>query len=174
MSTKYVLTQTLTTIIEEIRMIEIAISCNDKSMQNNFMSVAKLERLKINLQQLETALNAREDRSDAVDVTTDGLQQQIASLNVLINQRKSPVPLPDITVPAASLVSVTIGEKSFTRACNGVKTSDTILLTIKAMGVNYGLRGWSVPSDNNVLIKLQCPILSVGGTDIVFAATAFR
>ncbi len=103
--------------------------------------------------------------------------QMLTQLNLLIAQlqaRKTVVNFPDVTIPASSLITLTLGEKTFNIPVSGIKTTDIAVLTPKDQPANYGLRGWSIPSDGNVQIREQCPILSVGGSPLTFSLVAFR
>jgi hypothetical protein len=115
-------------------------------------------------------INTMQLRMAQVDTNTATLVAQLAA-------RKAVVPLPDVTVTQTATVALTAGERTFNVACPGiVKTTDTILLVNKnAYPTGYGLRGYSVPSDNNLSIVLQCPALILGGAfSIAFSVYAIR
>lgn len=101
----------------------------------------------------------------------DAVQQTIIDQ---LAQRKAPVPLGDVSVPASALITLTGGEITTTRTLTGIKTTDIIAVTPKSLSAGYGLRGFSIPSDNNITLRLQAPILSTGGTAQAFTVVAFR
>lgn len=101
----------------------------------------------------------------------------IAAQNTLIAQlqaRKQFIALPDVTIPAASLVSALATEKVFTMTCTGLRTTDTVTVTPKSLPVGYGLRSWSVAQNDQIVLRVQAPILSLGGSAIVFGVSVFR
>ncbi len=59
-------------------------------------------------------------------------------------------------------------------ACSGLKTTDRVIVTPKVLSAGYGLRFWSIPANDKITITLQCPVLTVGGTEKVYSITAFR
>lgn len=171
----HITTATFLAIIDEISMIEVALSCNDQHMRNQFVDQIRIDRLKINVATLEATLNTRDDTNDATAAAITGLTQQVAALQNLINERKQAITLPDVVVPASALVTLTLGERTVSNLpCVGLKSTDVLLLTIKSMPVNYGLRSWTPGNDVVASIKLQMPILALAGPTITFAATAFR
>lgn len=106
------------------------------------------------------------------------LAAQQAAMQTMLDElakRKQVVPLPDVTIPASELITVLAGERAFANlACTGLRTTDTVIVTPKTISVGYGIRGWSIPANDRITIRLQCPVLTVGGTAQVFAITAFR
>lgn len=115
-----------------------------------------------------------EDRAEL----TAQVQAMIAAQAELIAQlqaRKAVVALPDVTVAASQLVTVTAGERSFLNLpCAGVLTTDTIVVTPKSLPTGFGLRGWSIPQNGRIALRVQCPVLTVGTTALTVAVTAFR
>lgn len=101
----------------------------------------------------------------------DAVQQTIIDQLAL---RKAPIPLGDVTIPASALITLTGGEITTTRTLTGIKTTDAIAVTPKSLSAGYGLRGFSIPSENSITLRLQAPVLSAGGTAQTFTVVAFR
>lgn len=181
------LTQHIDIINQIINKLYVGLSCNNQWMRNQYAMQANalrktldnsafsnLDGIGTTLSNIATSLSALENSDTSFAAQLATLNASLTSLSAQVAAKKSVVSLPDVTVPASALITLTVGEKTVTRQCVGLKTTDTLLLTVKTMGANYGLRGYSIAANDSVIIKLQCPILTVGGSDIVFSAIAFR
>lgn len=105
----------------------------------------------------------------------EAMLMQQAELIAQLQARKAVVALPDVTVTASQLVTLTAGERTFSNLpCAGVLTTDTIVVTPKSIPSGFGLRGWSIPQNGRIALRVQCPVLTVGTTALTVSVTAFR
>lgn len=125
----------------------------------------------------DAALAAEVSRIDTLQGNMGVVQANTTALLAQLAARKAIVQLPDVTVSQTASLALLVGERTYSVACAGVvKATDTILLQAKsAYPAGYGLRGYTVPSDNNLSIVLQCPALILGGSfSIPFSVFAIR
>lgn len=123
----------------------------------------------------QATLTAQQKALQDMDVKLAAQQAAMQTLLDELAKRKQVVPLPDVIIPASELITLLAGERAFANlACTGLRTTDTVIVTPKTISVGYGIRGWSIPANDRITIRLQCPVLTVGGTAQVFAITAFR
>lgn len=97
-----------------------------------------------------------------------------ASIDALA-ARKYEVLLPDVTIAASQLVTLTTGERTFANLpCAGVLTTDTLRVSPKSMPSGFGIRGWSIPRAGRIDLRLQCPVLTVGTAALTVSVSAIR
>lgn len=125
----------------------------------------------------EHTKNVSQDMSIAalVDQITI-LSANVLALTAAVNAKKDIITLPDVVVPSASLIQVALGPRTFNDlACAGLRTTDTLVLSVKSLPANFGLRAFTHTKANMVSsITLQCPIAAVAPGNAVFAALAIR
>lgn len=110
-----------------------------------------------------------------VDAALEAMQRPQTEILAQLAARKQVITLPDVTVTANQLITLTAGERTFSNLpCAGVKTTDTIIVTPKTMPPGTGLRGWSIPNNGRIALVVQCPILTLGDTALTVSVTAFR
>jgi hypothetical protein len=129
--------------------------------------IEALQGLSATQQQTNQMLAAHDAALAAVNAAQDQLIAQLQA-------RKQFVALPDAPVAAAQLITLTAGEKSFTVDVAGLQTTDTLIVTPKTLPAGYGLRSWTIPQAGKLTLRVQCPVLSVGGTALNFGVSAFR
>lgn len=131
----------------------------------------------------DAALKVVVDKNVLLDQTQTGqiasIQGLQANMQAVLDQlsaRKTVVALPDVVLTTTELVTLLATEKTFVKACAGIKTTDTLIVVPKNMPVGYGLRSWTMPAADQLSLKVQCPILSVAGsgTPVTFGVTAIR
>lgn len=108
--------------------------------------------------------------------TVQGQVDSQAALLAQLQARKAIITLPDVTVPAASLITITAGVKTFTGlSLPGVRTTDTLFLQPKGTWpAGYGFRSATVTEADKVNVQIYCPVLAVGGSALVLSATVAR
>lgn len=153
------------------------------------LAIDALKAKDVTLEQADTALRAATDALKAKDAALDASDSALAAVQatqktlidnqqVILDQlkaRKQPVPLPDVVIPAASLLTLTAGTKTISGlACVGIKPADALSVDPKTLTSGYGLVAYSVTENDKINVTLQCPVLSVGGTAQTVSVVAFR
>ena len=104
------------------------------------------------------------------------LLQQQSVLVAALGERKQVINLGDVTLTPTDLVTLIGGELVRTKPVTGLLMTDQLMLTVKSMPPNYGWRGFSIPSNGNLTLRVQAPILgnALNGAPVIFSATAIR
>lgn len=151
---------------------------NRKSSEERVLQIVDQDRAELTntVTGMLDKLTVQDAQIAAQQATLASQQATLVTIVAQLAARKEPVPLPEVTVTANQLITLTGGERTFSNLpCAGIKTTDTHLLVVpKVMPPNTGLRSWSIPANGRLLLVVQCPILTVGGTSLTVSVTAFR
>lgn len=140
-----------------------------------------LERISVARQELvdagiarDNALAAEQVRINALVANETSMLANMQAVQTSLADRKQPIPLSNVVIPASALITLSVTELVLTRSCPGIRTTDAVSITPVSLPAGYGLRGFSIPANDQITIRVQAPILSVGGSPITFAVTVFR
>lgn len=126
---------------------------------------------------VEAVNQARSEMTGKITAAQATQEAMIAQISALVSQlveRKAVVPLPDVSIAASSLVTLTVGERAFNNiACAGARVGDQIFLWHKS-GPRAVPKTATVTENGRISAVVDLPVISAGGSPLVFGVTAIR